>query len=51
MIGYCPIVEEMTYHLSIHDTELQANLRVCEDFKGFPREYLEKKDADFVTSL
>lgn len=51
MIGYLPTVEEMDYHLSIHEDDLQANLRVCGDFKGFPREYLEKRVDDFDTSL
>ncbi|KAI5409219.1 hypothetical protein KIW84_054860 [Lathyrus oleraceus] len=51
MIGYRPTVEEMAYHLSIHEVNLQANLRVCGDFKGFPREYLEKKAGDFATSV
>lgn len=41
----------MDYHLSIHEADLQANLRVCGDFKGFSREYLEKRDDDFATSL
>lgn len=43
MIGYHPSVEEMAYHLNIHDTNLQANLRVRGDFKGFLRDYLERK--------
>lgn len=51
MIGYHPIVEEVTYHLNTHDIDLQANLRVCGDFKGFLREYIEKKDVDFEPSL
>lgn len=51
MIGYHSTVEEMVYHLSIHEDDLQANLRVSRDFKGFPREYLEKRADDFATSL
>ncbi|KAI5415293.1 hypothetical protein KIW84_040657 [Lathyrus oleraceus] len=51
MIGYRPTLEEMDYHLCIHEVDLQANLRVCRDFKGFPREYLEKRADDFATSL
>ncbi|KAI5418966.1 hypothetical protein KIW84_043254 [Lathyrus oleraceus] len=51
LIGYRPTMEEMSYHLNIHGTDLQDNLRVCEDLKGFPREYLENKVADFATSL
>lgn len=37
MIGYHPSVEEMAYQLNIHDTDLQANLRVhvtSKDSKG-----------------
>ncbi|KAI5389996.1 hypothetical protein KIW84_075350 [Lathyrus oleraceus] len=51
MIGYNPSVEEMSYHLNILDTDLQANLGVRGDFKGFPRDYLEEKAANFATSL
>ncbi|KAI5401354.1 hypothetical protein KIW84_065995 [Lathyrus oleraceus] len=51
MIGYRHTVEEMTYHLNIHGTDLQTNPRACWDFKGFPREYLDKKVVDVTTSL
>ncbi|KAI5394975.1 hypothetical protein KIW84_061545 [Lathyrus oleraceus] len=51
MIGCHPSVEEMAYHLNIHDTDLQANLRVHGDFKGFSRDYLKGKTANFSTSL
>lgn len=51
MIGYRPSMEEIAYHLNIHGTDLQANLRVCGDFKGFPREYLEEKSTKFTTSM
>lgn len=47
MIGYRPIMEEICYHLSIYGTDLQANLKVSGDFKGFPREYLEKRLMTF----
>ncbi|KAI5440638.1 hypothetical protein KIW84_010207 [Lathyrus oleraceus] len=34
MIWYHPTVEEMAYHLNIHDNDLQVNLRICGDFKS-----------------
>ncbi|KAI5410381.1 hypothetical protein KIW84_055763 [Lathyrus oleraceus] len=51
MIGYHPTLEEMAYYLCIYEANLQANLRVYGDFKGFSREYLEKRTDDFATSL
>ncbi|KAI5414045.1 hypothetical protein KIW84_058257 [Lathyrus oleraceus] len=51
MTGYHPTVEEVAYHLCIHEADMQANLRVCGDFKGFLREYLEKRVDEFATSL
>lgn len=51
VIGHRHTVKEMSYHICIHEDDLQANLRVCGDFKGFPREYLEKKANDFATYL
>ncbi|KAI5439450.1 hypothetical protein KIW84_025011 [Lathyrus oleraceus] len=51
MTGYRPTIYEIAYHFSIHEVDLHANLRVCGDFKGFPREYLEKKVDYFSTFL
>lgn len=51
IIVYHHIVDEMAYHLSIHEADLQPNFRVYGDFKGFLMEYLEKKVDDFATSL
>lgn len=51
MIGYNLIVIEMANYFDICTADLKANLRVCGVFKGFPREYLEKKATNFATAM
>lgn len=51
MIGYTLTVEEIANYLDIYAAELKANLRIHGDFKGFPRDYLEKKVVNFATSM
>lgn len=51
MIRYNPSVGEMANHFDICAADLKANLRIHGDFKGFPRHFLERKDAKFETSM
>lgn len=50
MVGYTPTLEEMTNYLDICAFDLKINLKVRGDFRGFPKDYLEKKVVNFATS-